>query len=210
MAIYTYSLSTNFAGDIATSTLWDEIAANATIISDPIRIDVIGDVVSIEFSVTLTAPQIAALNTAVANHSKICKSGLVFGKTFSDVVSFGSTSNNVQNTFLNNADNGAASNASAPIALSPGRIVFVSISSDGNASYYIDLVRNAVSGGAGTYSGGTVIGSVLKPLNVKDATFDLYLSSFNFFLNDRISAYIRAVSGGGAKPLVRCFLDYSV
>ena len=111
MAIYTYSLSTNFAGDIATSTLWDEIAANATIISDPIRIDVIGDVVSIEFSVTLTAPQITALNTTVANHSKICKSGLVFGKTFSDVVSFGSTSNNVQNTFLNNADNGAASNA---------------------------------------------------------------------------------------------------
>ena len=210
MTIYTYSLSTDFAGDIAISKLYDEIVANATVSQDPINVYVIGDVVSIEFTGRLTAPQLVGLNTAVCTHSKVCKSGIVFGKSFSDVISFGSTSNNSQNTFLNNADNGAASNASAPIALSNGKVVYISVSSDGLNSYYLDIVRNAVTGGGGTYSGGVLIGSVLKPLNLKDASFDLSLSPFSFFLNNRISCYIRAVSGGGAKPLIRCFLDYTV
>lgn len=209
MADYIYSLSIDFGGTIAVSTLVDEVNVDPTITQPTTGISTIGDVVTISFAVALTAGEITALDAVVAAHIAICKSGIVFGRSFADFFEYGSSSNNLQNSFLNNAANSAPSNQSAPIAQRDGEVIFAWISSNGTNSYWIDIVTNAFDTGSGTYSGGTLIGSIYKPDGVSNLSVDLSSLNVAFLQNDLISTYLRKDGGGGSKPLVRLFLDYN-
>jgi hypothetical protein len=209
MADYIYSLSVDFGGNVATSALVDEVNADVTITQDTNGITTLGDVVTISFPLALTAPEITALDAVVAAHPGVCKEGIVFGRTFSDVLTYGSTANNLQNAFLSNGANSAPSNQSAPIAEQAGEVIFVSISSNGDSSYWIDVVVDAFDGQPGTYSGGTVIASIHKAAGLLDYSEDISATPGLFTAGQRISTYLRKDGGGGSKPLVRLFLDYT-
>jgi hypothetical protein len=209
MVDYVYSLSSDFGGEIASSAFFDEIIADIGVTQNPESINVIGDVVTITFALALSGAEQTALDNLVAVHPAVCKSGIVFGSTFSDILTFGSNANNLQNAFLLNGANSASSDSSAPLAESNGQVVFASLSSAGTANYFIDIVINAFSGQSGTYSGGTVIGSIEKTEGGLDQSFNLALTPFPFTKGDRISAYLRKGTGGGAKPLIRLFLEYT-
>lgn len=208
MADETYSLAIDFGGEIAASSLFDEITVDPGVSEDPTCIVVDGDVVTISFAVALSAPQKTALDAVVASHDGTkCKKGLSFSDTFSEVLTYGETANNIQDKFLLGADNQAPSNQSAPVAEKNGEVVHISVSSNGDKSWRVDVVVDAFDGLPGTYSGGTVIGSFFKPAGVLDHREDV--TGFNFSEGQRIAAYLRKDSGGGAKPNVRLFISYA-
>lgn len=208
MADEIYSLSSDFLGTIVVSRLFKEITEDSGVSVDPIGICVDNDSVIITFPTALSAAQKTALDSVVAAHVATCPTGISFSDLFSEVLTYGETANNIQDKFLLGADNQAPSNHSAPVAEGNGRVVHISISSNGDKSWYVDVVTGAFDGLGGTYSGGTVIGSFFKPEGVLDYRADTSPGTFLFNEGDRIAAYIRKGSGGGAKPNVRLFVNY--
>lgn len=132
------------------------------------------------------------------------------GGNGNDTFTFGDTSNNLQNKFLTSGENGVSSNLSAPLTLYDGHIEILSISSDGLDEWTLDIVLDAFDGGAGTYSGGTLLGSVIKPAGQTDVIIDTSALSFDFLQGQRVGTYARKAPGqsGAAKPLVRLYLRY--
>ena len=211
MADYIYSRSTNFPFGITCSVLIGAINSNATINATATctKIFLHGDAVMITFDVILTAPQITALNAIIAAHAQACKIGLFFSDRLAETLDYGDTSNNALNKFLSNSANFSPSNQSAPLTEGNGEIIYVVVSSNNNNGYHVDIVTGAYDGLPGTYSGGTLIGTVTKPPGVLDYEVNISPGAIVFSKNKRLSCYIRdSGNGGAAKPLIRLFLNY--
>ena len=131
---------------------------------------------------------------------------------YHDILIFGD-SGDVKNKFLNNGANNHKCVDSAPIALSSGEVVHVTVSTedDADANFYIQIIKNAIKGGSGVFSDGIQIGTdVEKPVGSLDHV-EKGLSGFSFAAGDRIAAYIKKGTSGGGKakePVVRLFIRY--
>lgn len=129
-----------------------------------------------------------------------------------DVLEFGDDGS-VKDRFLNNAANDHKSFDSSPLALNSGQVVHVSISTEKDAAnnWYLQVIKNAVKGGAGVFAGGTQIGTdIEKPAAQLDILVE-NLSGFTFAKGDRIAAYAKkgeTAAGEASEPVIRLFVCY--
>ena len=65
---YTYSLSSDFGGNLLTHQLFQDIEANPSITKSLVSIDTYGDVVTIIFSEELTSEEVTALNSVISSY----------------------------------------------------------------------------------------------------------------------------------------------
>ena len=208
MSIEIYSIASDFSGEVIANILIEEIIEDSGVGEDPIGIHIVGDVVTITFSSALTAPQKVALDLVITAHPASVAPVVSFSDSISEVFNFGSDNSKVKNKFLAGDVDDIASNKSAPLAKEDGQVSHISLTSSDTKSWYIDVVSGAVDGGSGTYSGGSLLGSILKPPGVKDLSADIPPGTINFSKGQRISAYLRKVSGDSKRPFVRIFVSY--
>ena len=92
---YTYSLSTDFGGNLLSHQLFQDIEATTSITKSLVSIDTYGDVVTIIFSEELTSEEVTALNSVVSSYTytdiELCKVESItpkyseIGTMFSDI-----------------------------------------------------------------------------------------------------------------------------
>ena len=130
--------------------------------------------------------------------------------TYDEVMEFGN-GGSVSDQFLNSAGSAHTSKDSCPLALADGEIVHVTISTEKYPERVWDLqiITNATKDGAGTYAGGTQIGTNLnKPASQLDIVYT-NLSGFTFSAGDRIQTYAKKNPDDAIEPLVRLFVRYN-
>lgn len=127
-----------------------------------------------------------------------------------DTFFFGDTSNNFNNKFLPAGESQNASDESSAIAIEDGVITKIVVSNNSNTNNFrIDVVEGAYRGLPGTYSGGTVVGTVTKVSGVYDQVFD---TNFPITKNSRVSVYLKKGTGpdsGANKPIVKLYIQYN-
>lgn len=116
---------------------------------------------------------------------------------------------NAGDRFLNHI-NQSPSEESSFRMLRAGRVVHVRADDNngGGEVYTLRLVKNASSGGAGTYKGGTVVGSPIVKLPALTGVSEQNRDDFVFAAGDRVSVHVERTPDYIVDGAVRLYVRY--
>lgn len=132
--------------------------------------------------------------------------------SFSEVIEFGE-GGIIANKFMKSSYSNHTSLDSTALALGSGEVVHATISTeqDPTNNWFVQIIVNAIKGGAGQFAGGTQIGTDLeKPTAVLDKVYT-NLTGYSFSAGDRIQVYAKEGTLGAksaVEPVVRLFVRY--